>query len=90
MPAKVTSCAMVGLEGAFAEVDGKSRCLPLPADDLPIAAGLLMASGQIPTDVEATMFVGDLSLDGTVRHVNGVLSMASLARTSGIIALQAP
>ncbi|MEP7356226.1 MAG: magnesium chelatase domain-containing protein, partial [Anaerolineales bacterium] len=41
-----------------------------PAYDLPIALGVLAAAGQIlPEAVEGTLVMGELSLDGTVRHV---------------------
>jgi len=52
-----------------------------PAYDLPIALGALAASGQIrPEWLEKTLALGELSLDGSVRHVRGVLPMAALAR----------
>ena len=52
-----------------------------PAYDLPIAVGVLIAGGQLqPEVVEGTLIVGELSLDGSVRHVRGVLPMAALAR----------
>ncbi len=52
-----------------------------PAYDLPIAVGVLIAAGQLqPEVVEGTLIVGELSLDGSVRHVRGVLPMAALAR----------
>ncbi len=54
-----------------------------PAFDLPIAVGILGASGQIWPDLEDSIFVGELSLDGTVRHTNGVLPMVSGARAQG-------
>ncbi len=55
-----------------------------PAYDLPIALGALMASGQISCDaLEGSLVVGELSLDGAVRHVRGVLPMAALARQQG-------
>ena len=55
-----------------------------PAYDLPIALGALIASGQLPYEcVEGSMVVGELSLDGSVRHVRGVLPMAALAREQG-------
>ncbi|MEA3345417.1 MAG: YifB family Mg chelatase-like AAA ATPase [Chloroflexota bacterium] len=58
--------------------------------DLPIAVGILAASGQLfPPDEEA-LIVGELSLDGSLRHVNGVLSMASSARSEGITTLYVP
>ncbi|MDD4028385.1 MAG: YifB family Mg chelatase-like AAA ATPase [Caldisericia bacterium] len=44
--------------------------------DLPIAIGILVASGQMPTlSSDAYYFVGELSLDGSLRDVNGILSM---------------
>lgn len=56
-----------------------------PAYDLPIAVGLLVASGQIPGDgLDQTLMVGELSLDGSVRHVRGVLPMTVLARHLGL------
>ncbi len=54
-----------------------------PAYDLPIAVALLAVSGQLPEDLDHSLFLGELSLDGTVRHVNGVLPMAHLARELG-------
>src|ERR1700676_4470173 len=52
-----------------------------PAYDLPIAIGILLASGQINPDekIEQYLFLGELSLDGTVRHTNGMLPMVALA-----------
>jgi magnesium chelatase family protein len=52
----------------------------LPKDsgrfDLPIAIGILAASGQVPGDALATLaFVGELSLTGEIRPVRGVLAM---------------
>ena len=55
-----------------------------PAYDLPIALGVLAASEQIPSqELEDTLVVGELSLDGSVRHVRGVLPMAAIAREGG-------
>ena len=55
-----------------------------PAYDLPIAIGVLITSGQIPPEnVNGAFFIGELSLDGGVRHVRGVLPMAALARKEG-------
>jgi magnesium chelatase family protein len=52
-----------------------------PAYDLPIALGVLAASQQIDVAwLEASLVVGELSLDGSVRHVRGILPMAALAR----------
>ncbi|HSO27072.1 MAG TPA: YifB family Mg chelatase-like AAA ATPase [Anaerolineales bacterium] len=56
-----------------------------PAYDLPIALGILISTGQVnPLSVSDSMVVGELSLDGSVRHVVGVLPMAALARAEKI------
>lgn len=55
-----------------------------PAYDLPIALGVVILAGFLPQDsIEDAMFVGELSLDGVVRHTRGVLSMAAAARSNG-------
>jgi magnesium chelatase family protein len=53
-----------------------------PAYDLPIAIGILSASGQINPEMQGAdyLFLGELSLDGSVRHTNGILPMVALAR----------
>ncbi|MEP5176220.1 magnesium chelatase domain-containing protein, partial [Marinobacter alexandrii] len=52
--------------------------------DLPIALGILAASGQIPADsLSAHEFVGELSLDGALRPLNGVLPSVLAARAAG-------
>ncbi|MDM8518538.1 YifB family Mg chelatase-like AAA ATPase [Anaerolineales bacterium HSG6] len=61
-----------------------------PAYDLPIALGLLLASEQIYGDVSRALIVGELSLDGTVRHVSGVLPVAHLAKQEGYTTLFVP
>lgn len=138
MLAKVTSCAIVGLDGALIEVEVdiarglpsmtivglpdiavqesrervraaiKNSGLPFPSErltvnlapadirkagpayDLPIALGLLLASEQIYGNVDKTIVMGELSLDGSVRHVSGVLPMANLARQEGFTTLFVP
>jgi magnesium chelatase family protein len=133
MLAKVTSCALEGLEGVIVDVEvDTSRGMPSliivglpdaavkesservraaiknsalvfpgkritvnlapadirkagPAYDLPIAVGVLIASEQVwPQQVEDALFIGELSLDGSVRHVNGILPVAALAHQQGI------
>jgi magnesium chelatase family protein len=55
-----------------------------PAYDLPIALGVVLMSGLVPPEAAAdALVVGELSLDGSVRHVRGVLPMAALARQQG-------
>jgi magnesium chelatase family protein len=139
MLAKVTSCALQGLDGVIVEVEvDTSRGMPgltvvglpdaavkesrervrsaiknsgliypgkritvnlAPADirkegpayDLPIAVGVLIASEQVwPQAVEDAMIIGELSLDGSVRHVDGILPVASIAREEGISTLVVP
>lgn len=138
MLAKVTSCAVVGLDGVLIEVEVdisrglpsmtivglpdaavqesrervraaiKNTGLPFPAErltvnlapadirkagpayDLPIAIGILLASEQIYGDVSQATIMGELSLDGGVRHVSGVLPMANLARQEGLTTLFVP
>jgi len=51
-----------------------------PAYDLPIAVALLVLAEQVPADLEGVLFLGELSLDGSLRHVNGLLPMAHLAK----------
>ena len=55
-----------------------------PAYDLPIAVGILAGANQLPLEHEGSLFVGELSLDGGVRHVNGIVSMVTAARDTGI------
>ncbi len=134
MLAKVTSCALIGLDGVpiTVEVDvgagmpafnivglpdaavqeakervraairnsggrfptGRVTVNLAPADirkegasyDLPIALGILLASVQIDISNEAiagSLVVGELSLDGSVRHVDGVLAIADTAQVNG-------
>ena len=53
--------------------------------DLPIAIGILQALGKITIDnLENTIFIGELSLDGKVNRINGVLPMCIEAMNLGI------
>lgn len=61
-----------------------------PVYDLPILVALLQATGQINADLSDCAFVGELSLSGDVRRVNGMLSMAIKASQSGIKKLFVP
>jgi magnesium chelatase family protein len=55
-----------------------------PAYDLPIALGVVILAEYLPQQaVENTLVVGELSLDGVVRHARGVLPMAAAARAHG-------
>ncbi len=51
--------------------------------DLPIAVGYLLASEQIKFDPDKKIFVGELSLDGKLRSVPGILSIAQMAKDKG-------
>ena len=54
------------------------------AFDLPIALAMIVADGQVTAHApDAFMVAGELALDGRVRSVKGVLSMAMLARSKG-------
>ena len=58
-----------------------------PAYDLPIALGILIASGQLAGKPGTALVFGELSLDGQVRSIRGALPFALLAkkkRASGI------
>ncbi|MGB3218184.1 MAG: YifB family Mg chelatase-like AAA ATPase, partial [Anaerolineae bacterium] len=139
MLACVTSCALIGLEGATIEVEvdiapglpkvtivglpdaaireagervrsaivnsgyhfpGTRLTISLapadlrkegPAYDLPIALAILAATRQIPSDsLNKCLVVGELGLDGSVRHINGVLPMAALAAARGLETLYVP
>ena len=55
------------------------------AFDLPIAIGILAAMGRVEVGMlDDTMLAGELSLDGTVKPVRGVLSLALAARQAGL------
>ncbi len=52
--------------------------------DLPILLSILKASDQLKCNTDDSIFLGELSLDGKVRRVNGVLAMVITARQNGI------
>jgi magnesium chelatase family protein len=57
-----------------------------PRYDLPMALGILLASGDLDMDPGVfadTVFVGELGLDGSLRHVSGILPVAIAARREG-------
>jgi magnesium chelatase family protein len=55
-----------------------------PAYDLAIAIGILISTEQVCADVTDTLFLGELSLDGMVRHIQGTLPMVAMARDIGL------
>jgi magnesium chelatase family protein len=138
MLAKVTSCAVVGVEGAIVEVEADiapglpsftivglpdkavqearervraairnsnykfpTRRITVnlapadlkkegPAYDLPIAIGILVTSGQLNADLSNSVFLGELSLDGKLRHTHGILPMVALAKDKGLSTVFVP
>lgn len=131
MLAKVSSCALIGLEGTIVEVEADiSAGLPSftivglpdtaiqearervrvairnsgftfpvkrivanlapadfkkagPAYDLSIALAILISSEQLKADTSQALFLGELSLDGSLRHTSGILPMVALAYQKG-------
>lgn len=62
-----------------------------PAFDLPIALGLLIASGQLPAEqMEGVWSAAELGLDGALRSIRGALALAMAARAAGARALLLP
>lgn len=51
--------------------------------DLPVAAALLIATGQIPDVFSSALLVGELNLAGALKPTTGVLAIAELARSLG-------
>lgn len=59
--------------------------------DLPIALGILSATGLIPREaLEGYLFIGELSLDGGLRPIQGALPMAIAARDGGLKGIFVP
>ena len=61
--------------------------------DLPIALGILVSNSvvEIPDEtLKTTAFLGELSFDGNLRHVSGVLACALACRERGITAIVVP
>ncbi len=61
-----------------------------PAYDLPIAVGILYSTGQAAPTLEPAIFLGELSLDGGLRHTAGILPMVWVAREHGIRSVYVP
>lgn len=63
-----------------------------PAYDLPIALGILIASEQLKEtpDIKDSIFLGELSLDGSLRRIWGVLPSAIMARDQNLINIFIP
>ncbi len=62
-----------------------------PSFDLPISMGILAASEQVNTELlDEYLFLGEVSLDGSLRPVTGVLAIAAAAKRLGIAGLVVP
>ncbi|MBN2465955.1 hypothetical protein JXD38_10085, partial [candidate division WOR-3 bacterium] len=62
-----------------------------PGFDLPMAVGILAAAGTIQTGkLRDLAFLGELSLDGSLRPVKGAVSMAVAAKQAGLRGLVVP
>lgn len=61
-----------------------------PLFDLPIALSYLLASGEITFDPERLLFAGELSLDGRLRGVRGILPLVMHAKEKGFDAVFVP
>ena len=101
------SAVREGRERVAAALQNARRAVPLrkvtvnlaPADvrkegsafDLPIALGLLAASGDVePSGLEGCAFLGELGLSGELRPVRGALAVAAACRSAGIRTLVLP
>jgi len=61
-----------------------------PAYDLPIAIGTLMADDQVPKTLDKVLFSGELALDGSLRHINGILPITLMAKEKGFRKIYIP
>jgi len=61
-----------------------------PAYDLPIAVGIILSSEQVSVDTSQMLFLGELSLDGSLRHTHGIISMVGVAKDKGISTVFVP
>ncbi len=52
--------------------------------DLPVLLAILKAYGQLKEELGNSVFIGEVSLDGRIRPVNGVLAMAITAKENGV------
>lgn len=61
-----------------------------PAYDLPIAVGVLTSDEKIPKVLDKAIFCGELALDGTLRHINGILPIVLMAKELGFKKIYLP
>ena len=55
-----------------------------PAYDLPMAVGIIIISNDLKVDLNDALLVGELALDGSLRHTNGILPLAIYAKEHGL------
>ncbi len=55
-----------------------------PAYDLPMALGVIIISNDLHIDLDDALLVGELALDGSLRHTNGILPITIFAKQSGL------
>ncbi|MCF7815771.1 MAG: YifB family Mg chelatase-like AAA ATPase [Candidatus Pacebacteria bacterium] len=61
-----------------------------PLFDLPMAISYLISSGSIEAQIEKTIFIGELGLDGALRPIRGVLPIVRTARDKGFSEIIVP
>lgn len=61
-----------------------------PSYDMAFAAGILMAMYDLTPNVDDTIMVGELSLNGDFRHIKGILSIVDAAKHNGYINIFVP
>lgn len=61
-----------------------------PIYDIPIALGFLLVSNQINFEFKNKLFIGEFSLDGNARPVQGVLPIALMAKSRGFTQIYVP
>ena len=69
---------LVNLAPAYLSKEGSSY-------DLPMAVGIVAISNNLQFDLNKILMVGELALDGSVRHVNGILPLAIYAKEKGLL-----
>lgn len=61
-----------------------------PAFDLAMALAVLKAADKLSFDEQNKIFIGELSLEGDVRHINGIISVAAMVKARGLKQLFLP
>jgi magnesium chelatase family protein len=55
-----------------------------PSYDLPMAVGIIALSNDLKIEIDDAILVGELALDGSLRHTNGILPIAIFAKKQGL------